>query len=493
MSRAVTPQRKSERGPVRPLAAWDVTDRRLPTVLWCLAGVLLLTGVFYAFVHPLTPVRMDRSSAGLMSQLPLWSAIADVPWPVPRRPAVLAVSLVVMAAVAFAAYALAVVVCWGRRASTRTTLAVGVPTLAFLVLSALALPTQSSDIVDYVLTGRVAAAHGANPHEVAPDAFPDDPVLPYASRRYTDEPQRKPPVWTSAAVALAALAGDDPATAVLVFRFGFLALSLANVALIGALLRRWRPEHALAGVVLYAWNPVVALHGQSRTDTLMAFLALLGAFLLISGHWHASMVSLWLSALVKLLTLPLVAASLVAEVSARRWRRVLTSGALICLVTLVVYLPYARGPGLLLQHLGETQRGGSSLPDFVALPLTVLAAGLVVWVGVTSRDDAERLLQGWALLSLVFALFAPIAWSWYLIAPLALVSLSGEWRKSAAVVALTGLTFLFDLFDRSANARYPLPDLVPFSRAVVFSAVVTCALLVAGALLVWHRRPSCGS
>ena len=173
-----------------------------------LAVVLLLTVLFTAVVLPLTPSRLALRSAGLIDDLAVWSWLADLPWWFPNGTA-LAAALLGVAACAFVTYGLAVVACWDRAATARTLLAVLLPALAFLTVSAFALPTQSSDMVDYLLSGRVAAEHGASPYDVAPDAFPDDPLLPYASGTYTDDAEAKPPVWIAFAVAVAAVAGDD--------------------------------------------------------------------------------------------------------------------------------------------------------------------------------------------------------------------------------------------------------------------------------------------
>ena len=455
-----------------------------------LAVVLLLTVLFTAVVLPLTPSRLALRSAGLIDDLAVWSWLADLPWPVPNGTA-LAAALLGVAACAFVAYGLAVVACWDRAATARTLLAVLLPALAFLTVSAFALPTQSSDMVDYLLSGRVAAEHGASPYDVAPDAFPDDPLLPYASGTYTDDAEAKPPVWIAFAVAVAAVAGDDPAGAVLVVRLVFLGITLLNLGLIAAILRRWRPRHLLAGLVLYGWSPVVALHGQAKFDSLMATFALLAVLLLVTGRRWGVLPVAWLSVLVKVLTLPLLAAYVLSEAFARQWRRLAVGSALVVVVTLLAYAPFTGGAGLLVSHLGLAERGGASLPGIGRLVVAAAVAGLVLWVGVTSRGDAEKLLQGWALISLGTVLLTPIGWAWYLITPLAVVSLSGERLRTAAVVALSALAFTADLWTRSSGPLSSLPD-PSISRSVAYLGAVLAMALLGVVVVLYRRRRSAG-
>lgn len=461
---------------------------RLPALLWFLGAVLLPTVLFTAVVQPLTPSRVARTSAGLIDELPVWSWLADLPWPVPSGTA-LALALFAVSGCAFLAYALAIVACWGRAPSRRALTAVLVPAAVLLTVSALALPTQSSDMIDYVLSGRVAAAHGASPYDVPPDAFPDDPLLPYASGTYTDDAEQKPPIWIAAAVGLAAVGGDDPAVVILVLRLTFLALTFLNLGLIAAVLQRWRPRHLLAGLVLYGWSPIIALHGQAKFDTLMATFALVAALLLVTRRSLGVIPVLWMSVLVKVLTLPLLATYVLGEASARRWRRLLAGTAISGLVTVIAYLPFGGSPTMIVEHLGLAERGGSSLPG-IGRPFVVVAvAALVARVGFTSRGDPERLLQGWALVSLGLIMLTPIGWAWYLISPLAIVSLSGERWRTVTVVVLSALAFVTDLWLRSSGPRSNLPD-PGVSRSVAYSLALVAIGALAVVLVLAYRRRS---
>lgn len=463
----------------------ETTDEHRPVVVVLAAGaaVLLIATLFYAFVLPLTPVRMDRPSAGLIDESQVWSRLAELPWPVPEGGSALAAWLLAFGALSVAAYAAAVLVCWGQPATRRTLVAVLVPAGVLLSISALALPTQSSDIIDYVLSGRVAAVHGESPYEVAPDAFPEDPLLAYASGTYTSDPEQKPPVWIGGAVGAAALTSDaDPADAILATRLMFLTLTFVNIGIIVAVLNRWRPRHLLAGVVIYAWNPIVLMHGPSRFDTLMATFALLAALFLVHGRNRAVTVALTLSVMVKLLTLPLLAVQGLGQLGARRPREFVETVAIVIGVVVLVYAPFDGGPLLLIDHLGLGDRAGSSLPTAVGIPLLALAVGAVLWVGLRSGSgDAERTLQAWAIAALAIIAVTPVGWAWYLISPIAIISLSGERWRTFALVGVSGVAFLADTWVRSGNSRHPLPTPLGLSRsgATLLGCVVVLVVLVA--------------
>ncbi len=481
---SASPAAPTPSDPGRPL------DGRSILALAALGAILFVATLYYAFVLPLTPNRIDRPSAGLVDVSALWTWLAGLPWPVPGDATTVAVSLLAFGALSIGAYCLAVLLTW-RRAATRRALAVVlVPASIILVVSAVALPTQSSDIVDYLLSGRVAAVYGESPYVVPPDAFPDDPLRPYASGNYTSDTEAKPPVWIAGAVGAAALtAGLGPAEMVLVGRFLFLALTFLNIGLIAAVLARWRPEHLVTGLVLFAWSPIVAMHGPFRFDTLMVTFALLGALLLVYGRYSAAMAALTVSVLVKLLTLPMLAVSVLGDLVARRWRQVLITGLIAVGITILVYLPFDGGVTRVMEHLGFGSSVGGTYPPSLRYLFLGLAVLAVLWGGFHARGEIEGTLQGWALVGLASIPLAPLGWAWYVLVPIAVVSLSGERRKTALLVAMSSVAFVADTWVRTDSDRYPLPVPLGLSRTeAVILAVVAVAILAIGVAIVQRVR-----
>lgn len=469
-----------------PSAPRRIDDRHLVTLLAGLAAVLSVAYLTYQYVLPLTPVRLLKKGSALIPQSEFWSFVAGLPLPVPHSPGLLAIVLVTLIAITFLAYATAVVVCWNRPGSRGTLLAVALPAAAFFVLSAFSLPTTSTDIYDYIVTARVATAHGSNPYLVPTDAFPEDPVFPYVEGRWTHEPQTKGPAFVLPIMAWAALAGDSPLAALLIYRLGFLAFNLASLGLVVVFLRRWRPRHLLAGTVLYGWSPIVVIHGQEKSEAIMVCLMLAGIVALFSGRRLAAVAALGLSVFVKLLTLPLLAAYFVRELAARRLRHVAGAGALLGLVVAVLYSPFTRRPGLVLDHLSQTGTAGPSLPAVAMLVLATIAAGLVIWAGLAGLRGNDQLVRASTVVALFLgAFFYPQRWSWYLMVSIALAALTGDRWLTLLAVALSFVAFSFDRWAQSTHRDFPLPQLdvvpIPFlylgALALVVAAIVTVLVI----------------
>jgi hypothetical protein len=269
-----------------------------------LALVLFLATFFYSFIIPLTPGRLTRPSVALFSELPLWSIIVSLPFPVPQNSWSVAGALIFVTAIAFATYGLAIFVSWNRQAGRRTRAFIFLTSYVFFFLSAFSLPNTSTDIFNYIVNGRIAAVHNSNPYYVTADTFPDDPVYPYASKNYTGLAADKLPAWVLTNVALASLTGDHVTTNLLIYRLALMLFNMANLMLIAIIAYRLNPLFVSTALVIYGWNPIVIVHAQSKSDTLMALLLLLAVLFFVRGHRLIAVGALGLSVMVKLITLP---------------------------------------------------------------------------------------------------------------------------------------------------------------------------------------------
>jgi hypothetical protein len=439
-----------------------------------LAAILLLDTIATAFVLPQAPGRAAEPSTGLIPQLALWRLVVSLPLPVPRQPHQLAITLLATTALKFAAYALAVFLAWRRADSRRYVLFVAGAAALFFLVSACALPNVNRDIYNYILSGRVAAVHGANPYEVAPDRFPDDPIYPYASPRYTSYPgDNKFPAWMILNVALAALGGNHPVANLLLYRGAFLLFNIANLALLAWILRTVQPKWALAGMVLYAWNPIVITHAQSKVDTVMVFFVFLSALALVRGRREAAIAVLGISSLVKLIALPLAAVCWLAELRARRWRALAIATLLLGLSTVALYAPFWHGLGVLdlqLRLLGNVRASG---PELFQRIVYAGFAGAVLWIGLTRDGRVEHMLRGWALLMLLFALFlSRLGFSWYLITVIGVASLAADWRIAMVTVLLSSVAYLMNAWDTASNETFDLPTLFALPRFPTYLLLV---------------------
>lgn len=464
-------------------------DKRLLVTLISLASIVLLTNIIAMFILPLGPGRMAEPSAELIGRLPLWSGLRALPLPIPLAGPQLALAIVLLSALRFAAYAAAIYICW-RRAGEPWSLGVviGCALLCFLV-SMCALPNVDRDIYNYILSGRVAALHHANPYRVTPDQFPADPFYRYASARYTDIPgDNKLPAWTLLNSFLAGQLGDDIVSNLLLYRAVFLLINAVNIGLIAHIFEALKLPGRLAGVALYAWNPIVITYGQSKVDTLMVFFLLLAVLALALAHRRSAVVALAASVFVKLITLPLLALYLLWQLRARRWRELFVSVLLTALTAAAVYLPFWDGPDMIWMHIGLLAAAGGSAPAALGLALKAGFVLALLWVGWKGQPDLRSAIWAWALVMLLFAIFlSRLGFSWYLMTLIALVSLARDWRIASVTLALSFVAFLLNAWDSASNNVVALPDLFVLPRAMLYALFM--GLVGLGVLAAtWRQR-----
>ena len=458
-----------------------------------LGALVVAASAFYAFVVPQTPARLDRASADLIHELTLWREAAALV-PVPQSGSAIAVLLTLVAILWLAGFALAVFLTWGREATARRLAVVLVPAVIACAVSAFALPTASTDIFDYIAFGRVAAVHDANPYEIPPSAFPDDPVYPYASPAHRDDPDNKLPAWMLLNRALAEVAGDDVVGNLLVYRFALAALNIASLALVVAIASRAFPSAALAGAVLYGWNPVVVVYGASKTDTAMVFLFLLGVVFLARGRPRMAAVPLALSVFVKLITLPLVVLMWLREIAARRWRIAAAQALAFVGVAALVYAPFG-GLDLVSGHIdlfltgdGSSDAPTAATPALPAILRPLLFAVFVAAAYAFLRDESQaRLLRSMAVVALAFGLLLvnPNS-SWYLMTLVAVTAIAGDAWIAAAAAAMTFGAFLFNSWQNASSPAFPLPELMDVPRVAAYA--VPLALLGLAAVVAVIRQ-----
>jgi hypothetical protein len=455
------------------------------TALLLLAGPLLAFCAFFAFIYPQTPVRMARSTARLIDQFGLWALIVDAGLPVPRSQMALAITILVAVVGAFIGYALAIRVTWnrpGKRLSLTT--AVAVATVCFAV-SAWALPTYNSDIYQYIASGQVAALHHANPYTTPVDAFPDSPIYQFTSKEYTDIPgDDKPAAWLLLATGLAKIGGADPVGSILVFRGAFLLTNLACLGLVILLLRDLAPQRRLTGVIAYGWNPVVVTQGQSKVDTVMVLFFLLGTALIIRHRPRLAGVTLTISAMVKFITLPLIAIWWLRNLRGRGTRVAAGHAAVMALTAAVILVPFWHGPDLIRQQVDLLAREGHSLPGALRLVATLAFVVLLLVVGLSRGYDDRRLIRAWTMAALFFALFVTqFDHSWYLMTVIAVVSIHPT-RNILALVGAASLASLFLNEWRSVSSgSFPLLGLSTVPTFILYLGPAA----VAGIVLLWIR------
>lgn len=451
--------------------------------------VLVLSVIFLVWCTPLTAGRMQQPSAELIPRFPFWRFLAD------HRPAFLddplptAMLLLAACLGAFASGMFAVRRTW--RAGPRADLAAIVlgAGVVCIVVTWLAPPNVNSNLWNYFLRARIAAAHGHNPYTTAADAFPDDPLYKYANHAYTGSPGGKLPAWKWVSIPMARLGGDDPVRTLLVYRTGLLAFSCLTMVLLWVAAKRLIPERAVAGLAFWVFNPIVLMNALARVDTVMMAYFALALVALSLGRTRWAVVGLTLSVWVKLITGPLLAVAALAEARARRWREFLVGAVLVLLVSVVLWAPFID------HNVGELIRSytgvATAAEGSVGGPSKKIAAAgfavLILTMGLTRRDGPASLVAGWLPVQFYFSLFfAKFASADYLQTLLALVAVSMTVRWLLLAYALGAAFFLFDVwYFVGDNTVFPMPDLFPFPRWVVFMLPLGAAAV---GLAVWFVR-----
>jgi hypothetical protein len=215
-------------------------------------------------------------------------------------------------------------------------------------------PVTATDLFQYVLRARVQVLYGANPLLVAPSAFPQDPLLPFAGE-WQGILSPYGPAWELLAGIIARLGAVDAVSGALAFKGVAFAAYLGITGLL--LWHGRRSGDAVSvnrGLLLWAWNPLVLLQGlgNGHNDMVM-LLGVTGALVLLGSAWQRERAVRWaaaalllaLAVMVKLAAALLVVLAVVAVVRAQpHWRQrflaLATMGAVGAAVALLTYIPY---------------------------------------------------------------------------------------------------------------------------------------------------------
>jgi alpha-1,6-mannosyltransferase len=167
---------------------------------------------------------------------------------------------------------------WKLRVNPRVVVAAVIVSLGLSVAGPLLL---SRDVHSYAAYGRTLSVHHANPYEVPPSAFPDDPFTPVVSREWLHTRSVYGPAFTLASRAITSAWPRSASATIRAFKALAAVGVLTAAGFAGRIARRIRPDRETLAVVLVGLNPVVVIHtvGGGHNDALVASL-LAGACLL---------------------------------------------------------------------------------------------------------------------------------------------------------------------------------------------------------------------
>ncbi len=303
----------------------------------------------------------------------------------------------------------------------------------------------STDAWAYWDYGRIAAVHDANPYEVPPSAFPDDPAYPWIGTQWRDTTTVYGPAFTLPSEPLALVAGSSADAAAWIYK------TLAALAVLGAaaLAARLSPRPALA-LAFVGWNPLLAVHfaGGGHNDAWIAFLILGALGAAAVGRRQLAGVCWALGAFIK--WVPLVLLPLRAIEARATGRRVDHVGFAVAAVA-VAGLAFARYRTGWLDAFGSLARNANHETSW-ALPHRFEQAGAPRWLAIAIFGLAFALAYAWlvreawrgkarlGLATCALLLAAPYLVVWYVVwaVPLA----AAEDDEPAALLSLALCAYL---------------------------------------------------
>jgi hypothetical protein len=311
-------------------------------------------------------------------------------------------------------------------------------------LAPLAAPVLlSTDAYSYWDYGRLGAVHDANPYEVRPIAFAEDPAFKRMGAQWRNTTTVYGPAFTLASEVHAKAVGDSAAAAAWTYK----ALAgLAMVAMVFLAARiALRPAY---GAAFVGWNPLLAVHfaGGGHNDAWMMALVLSALALGATGRrqlagaaWATALAVKW----VAIIFLPLRALE-----ARRQGRRVGHLGFAAAAAVLVLLAVWRYGTSWFdaFGPVGRNLREGSnySIPsrlESLGAPhgLAVgLLAGLFVLAYLWLLREAWRGRARLGLAGGLLVVAAPWLVPWYLVWTVPLAAVEEDRFAQVLALALTG-------------------------------------------------------
>ena len=250
-----------------------------------------------------------------------------------------------------------------------------------------AFPVNATDVYRYFIRGRISSVHQESPYLVtAAELNEAEPYLPLAGE-WADKTSPYGPIWESFAAGVTAVAPDNLALALLLFKGLAVLIHLAIGGLIWLSLQDKSAVFRAGRTALWVWNPALLLifAVDGHNDGLMLLWLALGWWLMTRERLQWAMVVLALAPLSKpigLLALPfffLAAIRQMNDLQSKIRFFVVTAVSWLALVWLI-FLPFGPPLSLAQRLLVEAGSGG----EFSFQALFFLIARDIFGVGITA-------------------------------------------------------------------------------------------------------------
>lgn len=362
----------------------------------------------------------------------------------------------------FAGWALAILAVRGR---TFSEVWLPVTGLTILIYSAFMFvyPATAIDVYIYAARSHLLTDYGLNPSTVAPRQFWDiDPFVQFASWEWSSDVSPYGPMWNIIAAPATAFDGDNIRTSVLLFK-GIAVAAIAGIGvLIHEIIRHHRPGFAVAGAVTWLWCPIVLWEGigNGHNDVILLLPVLAALWCWYRGYLGWVVPLIVVSALIKIVTLIVLPAAVVAIIGSvgfnRRLLHVTWQSALLSILAAwVAFAPFydiagaidavrsqrdiwVTSPALVLDRIDKSQGWGLDVRAWYDELSTVLIITIAV-AGTVAAWKRPQLLPRIAFEQ--FFWFLLLATTnlrpWYglwLIAVVAILPLGFTWLRAIAWV-----------------------------------------------------------
>src|SRR5919108_973431 len=186
---------------------------------------------------------------------------------------------------------------WRGRVPTSIVLTLAVAFHVALVFEPLLV---SRDVYSYIAHGQIVSVHGANPYVATPADFPGLLTRELVGPKWADTPSVYGPLFSHLA-GVVTRTSDQLDVLVDAFRLLAIAASLATSFVIGAIVRRVRPERAAFAVAAFAVNPVILFQSAAsgHNDLLVALAIAVGAWLALRDRTMWAVAVLTCAGLIK--------------------------------------------------------------------------------------------------------------------------------------------------------------------------------------------------
>jgi len=358
------------------------------------------------------------------------------------------------------------------------------------LISIFSYPLTAIDLFIYAIRTRGWALYGLQPLTTPPEALPaSDPWLGLAGE-WVDAASPYGPLWEWLSLGGFHLSGGNFLAHLFVLKIIGALAYLGSIWFIYQILKRSRPDWAIAGTLAFAWNPLVLFESvqNAHNDIVMVFflLAAIWLFVHITRVWRLNSILLMLlfclllamSILVKFVTVIVVPFFLIVMAMQQpSWTRRVASLALYSSVTtiliIVPMLPF--WPGLDNWAVLKASSGaGRSL-------LALLVLGLREFSGINSAFDLSR-----NLILLIFALIY-LYYLWQTLTGRHLPPVSSAffvlfWYVLLAVPVFHAWYLLWFL----PLAALMLPQQRPLAAAIVFCITALLIIPYFETIRVWY-------